>query len=73
MYRDGSSVMFPLGSRGVRVLQHQTPWSNDPDGIDLTPTPFPEAKLRIFHTRQIEYFMILYNFLIKKKKQTKVL
>ena len=27
MHRDGSSVMFPLGSRGgwVRVLQHQTP------------------------------------------------
>ena len=43
MHRNGSSVMFPLGSQGV-VLQHQTPpRPNDPVGIDLTLTLIPAA------------------------------
>ena len=29
------------------------PGSNDPVGIDLTPTPIPAAKQRILHTRQM--------------------
>ena len=55
MHRDGSSMMFPLGlgGGGVRVVQHQTPLPNAPVGIDLTPTPIPAAKLRIFHKLRI--------------------
>ena len=53
MNRDGSSVMFPLGSRGgVGSCNIRPPRPNDHVGIDLTPTPIPAAKLRI-HTRQI--------------------
>ena len=61
MHRDGSSVMFPLGSRDVSGLAtSDPPRSNDPVGIDLTPTPIPAAKLRIFHTKlNYRYFKLL--------------
>ena len=53
MHRDGSSVMFPLGSRGVLGLAtSDIPPPNDPVGIDLTPTPIPAANLSV-HTRQM--------------------
>ena len=52
MLRDGSSVMFPLGSWGFLGLStSDPPHPNDPVGIDLTPTPIPAANLRI-HTRR---------------------
>ena len=49
MHRDGSSVMFPLGSWGVSGLATSDPttYPNDPVGIDLTPTTIPAANLRI--------------------------
>ena len=47
---DGLSVMFPLSSRGISCLATSDPTCpNDPVGIDLTPTPIPAAKQRIFH------------------------
>ena len=50
MYRDGSSVMFPLRSQRVSGLAtSDSHRPNDPVGIDLIPTPIPTAKLRIFH------------------------
>ena len=54
MHRDGSSVMFPLGSRewGFGSCNIRPPRPNDPVGIDLTPIPIPAANLRI-HTRQM--------------------
>ena len=59
MHRDGSSVMFPLGSCGVSGLAtSDPPCPNDPVGIDLTPTPIPAAKLHI-HTRQMTTEMAL--------------
>ena len=57
MHRDGSSVMFPLGSRrggGFGSCNIRPSHPNDPVGIDLTPTPIPAAKLRI-HTRQMTW------------------
>ena len=61
MHRDGSSVMFPLGSRGgVGSCNIRPPHPNDPVGIDLTPTPIPAPKLRIFRTRQMTAEMVLF-------------
>ena len=52
IHRDGSLVMFPLGSRGVSGLATSYPTHpNDPVGIDLTPTAIPADNLRI-HTRR---------------------
>ena len=53
MLRDGSSVMFPLGSWGCGFgsFNIRPPHPNDPVGNDLTPTPIPAANLRI-HTRR---------------------
>ena len=62
MRRGGSSVTFPLGSRGrgFRSCNIRPPHSNDPVGIDLTSTPIPAAKLCIFHTRQMTAEMALF-------------
>ena len=61
MHRDGSSVMYPLDSRGAgRVFKHQILSPNDPVGIDLSPTPILAAKLRIFHTKQMTAGMALF-------------
>ena len=44
MYRDGSSVMFPLGSHGsFGSYNIKPPRPNDPVRIDFTPTPIPAA------------------------------
>ena len=44
MHRDGSSVIFPLGSWGVSDLAtSEPPHPNDIVGIDLTPIPIPAA------------------------------
>ena len=51
--RIGHQWCFLWAHWGFRVLQHQTPSSNDPVGIDLTLTPIPAVKLCIFHTRQM--------------------
>ena len=61
MRRDGSSVMFPLGSQGsFGSCNIRPPRPNNPVGIDLTLTPIPAAKLRIFHTRQMTAEMALF-------------
>ena len=59
--RDGSSVMFPLGSpSGFGSCNIRTPSPNDPFGIDLTPTSIPAAKLRVFHTRKMTAEIVLF-------------
>ena len=60
MHRDESSVMFPLGSVGVGSCNIRPPRPNKPVGIDLTPTPIPAAKLRIFHPKQMTTEIALY-------------
>ena len=62
MHRDGSSVMFPLGLRGggFGSCNIEPPRPNDLAGIDLTPTPIPAAKLRMFHTRQMTVYIYIY-------------
>ena len=63
MHRDGSSVMFPLGSWEVLGLAtSDPPRPNDPVGIDLTPTPIPAANLHI-QTRQMTTEMALSTFI----------
>ena len=60
MHRDGSSMMFPLGSQGGGSgLATSDLHPNDPIGIDLTPTPAPAAKQRIFHTKRMTAEMAL--------------
>ena len=56
-----------MGHQGCFLWVHgrgscniRPPLPNDPVAIDLTPTPNPAAKLRIFHTRQMIAEMALF-------------
>ena len=51
------SFGFTGGFRSCNIRPHHP---NDSVGIDLTPTPIPAAKLRIFHTKQMTAEMALF-------------
>ena len=62
MHRDGSSVMFPLGSGGFGSCIIRPPHPNDPVSMDLTPTPIPVANLRIHIRKNDHRNGSIYNF-----------
>ena len=61
---DDDGFSWGFGSCNIKP-----PSPNDPVGIDLTPTPIPAAKLRIFHTRQMTADMALYMGITFKFRQ----